>query len=95
VLLLLFFIRDRWMQDAASAAGTGGWSALNQLGIQVMGLGTAIAPAVIGTLVICFIVEKTIGFRMDGEREVAGLDHSLHGEYSYGLIQVLRKCLMN
>lgn len=88
VLLLSFFIRDSWMHDAASAAGTGGWSALNQLGIQVMGLGATIALAVIGTLVICFIVEKTIGFRMDQEREMAGLDHSLHGEHGYGLIQV-------
>jgi len=88
VLLLSFFIRDSWMHDAASATGTGMWSALNQLGIQVMGLGATIALAVIGTLLICFIVEKTIGFRMDQEREMAGLDHSLHGEHGYGLIQV-------
>lgn len=84
VLLLSFFIRDSWMADAAAAAGGSGWSVWNQLLIQVTGIGATITLAVIGTLVICFIVEKTVGFRLDEQREVTGLDQSLHGEHGYG-----------
>jgi Amt family ammonium transporter len=87
VLLLSFWIRDSWMQNAVEIAGPGGWSASNQLLIQLMGLGATISLAVVGTLVICFIVDKTIGFRLDQERENVGLDHSLHGEHGYGLVQ--------
>jgi Amt family ammonium transporter len=86
VLLLSFFIRDSWMSNAAEAAG-GTWSVWNQLLIQVIGLGSTIAIAVIGTLIICFVVDKTVKFRLDEESENAGLDYSLHGEHGYGLVQ--------
>jgi len=86
VLLLSFFIRDSWMTDAASAAGRGGWSVWDQLGIQALGMGATIGLAVVGTLAICLFVEKTVGFRMDAEAELAGMDYSLHGEHGYGLI---------
>jgi Amt family ammonium transporter len=55
--------------------------------IQLLGIGATITLAAIGTLVICFIVEKTVTFRLDKERETMGLDYSLHGEHGYGLIQ--------
>jgi Amt family ammonium transporter len=86
VLLLSFFIRERWMQDAAAAAGDGGWSAWNQLGVQLTGMGATIAIAAVGTCIIYFIVEKTLGFRIDEQMEIEGLDQSLHGEHGYGLI---------
>ncbi len=86
VLLLSFFIRDSWMQDAAAAAGDGGWSAWNQLGVQLTGMGATIAIAAVGTCVIYFIVEKTLGFRIDEQMEIEGLDQSLHGEHGYGFI---------
>ena len=87
VVLLSFFIRDSWMQSASEAAGTGGWSVWNQLLIQLMGLGVTITLAVVGTLAICFVVEKTVGFRLSEEQENVGLDYSLHGEHGYGLAQ--------
>ena len=87
VLMLSFFIRDSWMNNAAGAAADGTWSAWNQLVIQVIGLASTIAIAVIGTLIICFVVDKTVKFRLDEERENAGLDYSLHGEHGYGLVQ--------
>jgi Amt family ammonium transporter len=87
VLMLSFFIRDSWMSNAAAAAG-GTWSAWNQLMIQAIGLGVTIAIAVTGTLIIYFVVDKTVKFRLDEERETAGLDYSLHGEHGYGLIQL-------
>jgi len=86
VLLLSFFIRQSWMEDAAAAAGDSGWSVWNQLGIQITGLGATIAIAAVGTCIIYFIVEKTIGFRIDEEKEQEGLDQSLHGEHGYGLV---------
>ena len=87
VVLLSFFIRNSWMQNASAAAGAAGWSAWNQLGIQLLGLGATIALAVTGTLFICFVVEKTVRFRLDENREISGLDFSLHGEHGYGFIQ--------
>jgi Amt family ammonium transporter len=86
ILLLSFFIRDSWMAAAASAAGPGGWSALKQLSIQGLGLGAAVGIAVVGTLVACYIVKWTLGFRIDEESELQGLDQSLHGERGYGLV---------
>jgi len=85
VLLLCFFIRKSWMEDAAVAVG-GNWTPINQLMIQLAGIGATIALAVIGTVLIYFIVEKTVGFRIDEQGEIEGLDQSLHGENGYGFM---------
>ncbi len=84
VLLLSFFIRDSWMQSAA--ANVAGWNAFNQLLVQMKGMTATIALAAVGTALIYFIVEKSVGFRIEEESEVMGLDQSLHGEHGYGLI---------
>ena len=86
VLLLTFFIRDSWMSSASAAAGQKGWTVLNQLVVQLTGIGATIGLAVIGTFLICLIVEKTIKFRISESEEIAGLDYTLHGEHGYGLI---------
>ncbi|WP_041280319.1 ammonium transporter [Desulfosudis oleivorans] len=86
VLLLSFFIRDSWMKDAAEAAG-GAWSAWNQLAVQLAGVGATVALAVVGTLAIYFVVEKSVGFRIEEQGEVEGLDQFLHGENGYGLVR--------
>lgn len=86
ILLLSFFIRESWMADASAAAGEGGWSALNQFMVQLTGLGATVLLAAVGTLIICFLVEKTVKFRIEDEQEIEGLDLSLHGEHGYGLI---------
>ena len=49
-------------------------------------MAATIALAVIGTAIIVFIVEKTIGFRIEEQKEIEGLDQSLHGEHGYGLV---------
>jgi ammonium transporter, Amt family len=85
VLLLSFFIRESWMQSAAESSA--GWGAMDQFVVQLMGMAATIAIAVVGTVIIYFIVEKTMGFRIDEEMELEGLDKSLHGEHGYGLIQ--------
>lgn len=83
VLLLSFFIRDSWMADAA---GSGTWTVWNQLGVQLTGMAATIAIAAIGTLIIYYLVEKTVGFRISEEEEQVGLDQSLHSEHGYGLV---------
>jgi Amt family ammonium transporter len=84
VILLTFFIRDSWMQ--AAAANVQGWNTWQQLTVQLKGIGATIGLAVIGTWLICLLVDKTIGFRIDKESEFEGMDQSLHGESGYGLI---------
>ncbi|MBI9082164.1 MAG: ammonium transporter [Desulfobacterales bacterium] len=86
VICLSFFIRKSWMQAAAVSVGTGGWSAIDQLQVQLTGMGATIAWAAAGTILICLVVEKTIGFRIDADAEVMGIDYTLHGEHGYGLI---------
>ena len=72
------------MADAAAAAG-GSWTAFDQLGVQLVGMGVTITLAVVVTYVLCVLVEKTIGFRIDEQMELEGLDQTLHGEKGYGL----------
>ena len=57
-----------------------------QLGHQAAGVGVAMAASAIGTLLLLVVVDKTVGLKLDERRELAGLDHSLHGEYGYGMI---------
>ncbi|MDY0397841.1 MAG: ammonium transporter [Desulfuromonas thiophila] len=85
VLLLCFFIRDSWMEKAAAGAG-GHWTAWDQLGIQLLGMAATIGLASVSTLVLCILIEKTLGFRINPQGEAEGLDQALHGERGYGLL---------
>jgi Amt family ammonium transporter len=84
VLLLSFFIRDSWM--AAANESIAGWTVWQQLLVQLKGMGATILLAALGTLIICVVIEKTIGFRIHEQGEFEGLDQSLHSENGYGLI---------
>jgi len=56
-----------------------------QLGAQAVGaFGVAIYSFVLA-FVIGFIIEKTMGFRIKNEDEVAGVDTVVHGEEAYAL----------
>ena len=88
VLLLSFFIRGSWMADAAAATDSGTWTAIDQLMVQLKGMGVTIVLAAIGTIIICVLIEKTIGFRMNEQDEMAGMDHALHGEHGYGILNL-------
>jgi Amt family ammonium transporter len=59
-----------------------------QLWYQVEAVLVSIVYAGVVTLILCFLVEKTVGFRMKEEDEMAGMDHSLHSEQGYGLINL-------
>ncbi len=75
---LVLFLRD------GPAIGAEGW--LHQVWVQVEGVGITIIGAGIATLVLLFIVDKIVGLRLHDNGEMAGLDHELHGEHGYGLL---------
>jgi len=58
----------------------GNW---RQLLHQAFGVGLAWTISIVGTLIILFIVDKTIGLRVSEEDERIGLDLSQHGEEGY------------
>lgn len=84
-LFLSFFIRPSWMAEAAEKAG-GTWTQWHQLGIQAEAVAITLLYASVVSWILIIIIEKTIGFRLSAESEMAGLDHSLHGEHGYGFI---------
>ena len=54
-----------------------------QLGNQAAGAGIAWLLALVGTPILLFLVDKTIGLRVTAEEENDGLDLSQHGEEGY------------
>lgn len=50
---------------------------------QFIGVGVAIAVAVVGTLIIASVIKLVMGLRVDQEEEQAGLDLNQHGEMAY------------
>jgi len=77
--------------------GLFGTSAVNSLGLdgllygggatlllkQALGVGLVLAYSFLATLIIGFIIEKTIGFRVKKDAEVEGVDLSEHAETAY------------
>ena len=66
----------------------GGGTAL--LGKQALGVGLVMAYSFIMTLIIGFLIEKTIGFRVKGEKELAGVHLTEHAESAYEMGGILR-----
>ena len=85
VLTPVFFIRESWMANAAELAG-GTWTTLQQLGVQVAAVLIAIAYAATVTIILLFILNKTMGVRSSTQSEMQGLDASYHGESGYGMV---------
>ena len=79
--------------------GLFGSSAINSLGLdgifygggtallskQALGVFSVMAYSFIATLIIGFIIDKTIGFRVTPEAEIAGIDYDQHAETGYEL----------
>jgi len=83
-LCLVFFIRKSWMADAITKNAD--WGVLKQLGVQISAVGIAIAYSAIVTLILVFVINKTIGFKATEEEEMKGMDASYHGEKGYGML---------
>lgn len=75
---LVFFIREAEAVESIS----------HQLWVQFEGVAITIIGAGIITLILLFLVEKTVGMRLDADSERAGMDHALHGEHGYGLLNL-------
>ncbi len=56
-----------------------------QLGVQLVGVLAAGAYAVIVTLILLFVLDKTMGLRVDKDEERMGLDQSSHSETGYNI----------
>lgn len=84
-IFLTFFIRESWMAEAATLAG-GSWTTLEQLVVQMKAVGLTIVFSAVATIILTLLIDKTMGFRLNEENEMAGMDHSLHSEHGYGLI---------
>lgn len=54
-----------------------------QLLIQLTGLGVTIVWSALATMLLFFLVKKTIGVRVTQEKEFEGLDRAEHGENAY------------
>jgi len=61
---------------------------LKQLGVQVLGVGSAFLWAFGLGLVLFFAIEKTIGLRVTSEEEIKGLDIGEHGMEAYSGFQI-------
>ena len=84
-LLLVFFVRPSWMDEAAAAAG-GSWTLWNQLGIQALAVIIAIVYAGVMTYVLLFALNRIMRIKSSEHDEMAGLDRSYHGERGYGML---------
>jgi Amt family ammonium transporter len=79
-LLLAFFIRAADMPE--------GRDVLTQLGVQALGVAVTVGYAAALTLVLVIVVQKVFGLRLGTTGEMAGMDHELHGEHGYGLLNL-------
>ena len=60
-----------------------------QLLVQAIAAFAVLGYSLILTLIIGFAIDKTIGFRVNSEDEVAGVDIAIHGEEGYVLEEKL------
>ena len=61
---------------------------LTQLLVQCEGVVVTIIGAGVLTLLLIVLVDKTVGLRLQSADESAGMDHALHGEHGYGLLNL-------
>ncbi|MBF0570330.1 MAG: ammonium transporter [Candidatus Omnitrophica bacterium] len=57
-----------------------------QVWVQFIACATTIAYTAIGTLIICFVVDKVMGIRAQQDEEIMGLDLSQHHERAYTIL---------
>ena len=68
--------------------GTIDVSVMHQLWVQVEGCLVSLGYSALMTFILIFAIDKTIGFRMSPEEEMAGMDHALHSERGYGMVNL-------
>ncbi len=76
-IMLVFFLRP---DDGEPRS----WA--DQIWPQFEGVLVSCGIAVVVTLVLVVLIDKTLGLKLHDDGEMAGLDHQLHGEHGYGLL---------
>ncbi|MFM2172041.1 MAG: hypothetical protein RI957_2270 [Verrucomicrobiota bacterium] len=76
--ILLAFFGQKFMGGLGIVKPVG-----EQLLIQLTGLGVTVVWSALATVILFFIVKKTIGVRVSEEQEWEGLDRAEHGENAY------------
>ncbi|MEV5534192.1 ammonium transporter [Streptomyces prunicolor] len=56
---------------------------LDQLGKQFVGVGAVLGYSLVVSAILAFLIDKTIGFTVDEDVEVAGIDQAEHAETAY------------
>jgi ammonium transporter, Amt family len=79
-VLLTFFIRDVDMPA--------GKDTLSQLAVQLLSVSVTIVYGAIMTVGLVVFVERVFRLRLGSTGEMAGMDHELHGEHGYGLLNL-------
>ncbi len=79
-VLLTFFIR--------AADMPAGRDTLSQLGVQLFSVAVTIGYTALVTTILVIGVQRLLGFRLGATGEMAGMDHELHGEHGYGLLNL-------
>jgi len=82
-LLIGFFGTVSVNEGGADGLFYGG--GLSQLGKQAVAAGAVLAYSLVATLIIGYLIRFTMGFRVDREAEVTGIDESEHAESGYEL----------
>lgn len=59
-----------------------------QLWYQFKGVGVSIVYAGVVTWALVVLVDKTVGLKLGAKDEMAGMDHALHGEHGFGLLNL-------
>ncbi|WP_210412815.1 ammonium transporter [Leptospira ognonensis] len=57
----------------------------SQVYVQFLSVVSTAAYSFVISFVLAYLIEKTIGFRIDEEKEIAGLDQEIHGEKGYDI----------
>ncbi|MBN2802751.1 MAG: ammonium transporter [Deltaproteobacteria bacterium] len=61
---------------------------LTQLWYQTEGVLVSIGYSGVITLILVVLVDKVFTLRLDDEGQLAGIDHKIHGEHAYGMLNL-------
>ncbi len=76
-----------WGTLAAAIFNTGGFT-MKQLGVQAIGVGACFAWVFVASMILFYVIKKTVGLRVSPEDEREGLDYTEHGGNAYPDYQI-------
>lgn len=72
-----------WIGIFGNGVGAAFGFGFHQLGAQALGAGSVLVYSFVMAYAIGWVIEKTIGFRVKAQDEIAGIDTVVHGEEAY------------